>query len=67
MSLNKDNQLSVKDKVNSDPKNIQFLSDITKESFIIPSLDNAFCVFKAINGKLNVIYSDIKYSIISLI
>ena len=65
MSLNKDNQLSAKDKVNSDPKNIQFLRDITKESFIIPNIDNTFCIFKAINGKLNVIYSNIKNSIIS--
>ena len=44
---------------------IQFVTDITNDSYSLLGLDNSFCVFKSINSILYLIYSNINNSIIS--
>ena len=44
--------------LNINPKNIQFLKEITKDSYSDYTLDNTFCVFNSID---NILYL-IKYS-----
>ena len=49
----------------SNPKNIEFLADIVKDSFSHYDLDNSFSVFNSIDNKIILIYSNKKKSIIS--
>ena len=50
---------------NSNPIYIQFLKDLTKDSYAHYALDNTFSIFKSINNILYIIYSNKKKSIIS--
>ena len=53
---------------NLNPINIEYLQDLSNDSnnqFSIYYLDNKFCVFKAINNIIYLIYSSNKFSIIS--
>ena len=45
---------------------IEFVNNITKDSFSLLSLDNSFCIFQSMNNILYLIYSKINCSIISL-
>ena len=49
----------------SDPKNIQFLDDIIKNSYCDWYLDNTFAVFKSYNDILYIIYTNNQNSIIA--
>ena len=49
---------------NSDPDDIEFLTDITTDSYADFSFDNSFTVFKSINDILCLIYSNKNKSII---
>ena len=52
-------------KNNTNPKNIQFLSNLTKNSFVGYAQDNTFTVFKSINDILYLIYTNENRDIIS--
>ena len=49
----------------SNPKNIQFFSDIIEDSYSDCTLDNTFCLFQSINKIIYLIYTNDKYTIIS--
>ena len=49
----------------SNPKNIQMLKEITKDSYCINGFNNTFIIFKSIFGVLTLIYSDKHQTIIS--
>ena len=51
-------------KNNSNPTNIEFLTDLINDSYGLFGLDNTFCIFTSINKILYLIYTDIEYSII---
>ena len=53
-------------KSNSNIKSINYLFDVTKDSFTFSGLDNTFSVFKAINNIIYIIYSDVNNSIICI-
>ena len=50
--------------LNINPKNIQFLKDLTKDSYADYTLDNTFCVFNSIDGILYLTYATKYKSII---
>ena len=52
-------------KINDNPKNMKFISEITKDSYANVTLDNSFIVFKSISNILYLIYSNKNKSIIS--
>ena len=48
----------------SDPKNIELLKDLTRDSYITNCCDNIFIVFKSIDNKSYLVYTNRKYSIL---
>ena len=50
---------------NSEPHEIEYLKDLTDDSYADFSYDNSFTVFKSINNILYLIYSNRNKSIIS--
>ena len=50
--------------LNINPKNIQFLKDLTKDSYSDYTLDNTFCVFNSIDDILYLTYATKNKSII---
>ena len=58
---NKDNNNS-----NGDPKKIQLMKELTKDSYSYKDLDNTFCFFKSFCGVLCLVYSNENISIIAL-
>ena len=64
--IKKEDEEKIKDTMfKSSPKEIQFIEDLAKDSYIGYSFDNSFIVFKAINRILYLIYSNKNTSIIS--
>ena len=49
---------------NRNPKEIQLLSDITKDSYSGTNLDNTFNIFKSINNKYYLVYANENKSLI---
>ena len=49
---------------NINPKNIQLLSELTKDSYSCTNLDNTYDIFKSINNKLYLIYTNENKSLI---
>ena len=49
---------------NINPKNIELLSDITKDSYSCTNLDNTYNIFKSLNNKLYLIYTNENKSLI---
>ena len=49
----------------SNPKDLKFIKNITKDSYITKNLDNTFCIFESINNSLYLIYTNENSSIIS--
>jgi len=58
------NKNNMKEMIKFNPKNIELLNTLTKDSKIQYDLDNTFCAFKSINDLLYLIYVDKNNSII---
>ena len=58
--------MSKLDLYDSNPIDMEFLENITKDSFPDACLDNIFCIFKSINDIYYIIYTNKNRSIISL-
>ena len=58
--------MSKLDLYDSNPIDLEFLENITKDSFPDACLDNIFCIFKSINDIYYIIYTNKNRSIISL-
>ena len=64
-TLKKHNRITEEKIPKKDAENIQYLSDVTKESYSYFYLDNTFTVFNSIDNILYLIYGTINKSIIS--
>ena len=54
-----------KNEIQDNPKDMQFLNILSKDSYSYYDIDNSFCVFKSINNIFYLIYANEYNSIIS--